>query len=270
MKFSMTMAWNEAMTMFRANREVLLIVAGIFFFLPSLLVSMAVPGLQEQMVADPEQLSATMATLWVSWGWLFALVMLAQMVGFLALLSLLRDHARPTVGEALKAGLTCLLPAIGTYLLVIVALSLVLGLLIGLGMATGSVAVGAIAGVLAFVLFVYLSVKLSLAGPVIALDKVLNPFMVIARSWKLTKGNSFRLFGFYALLTICYLVISIVVSIPVMLGVMALGETAGVIVNGLVSGAISAVVTVVFVAILASIHRQLSGPSDQAIGQVFE
>lgn len=270
MKFSMTTAWNEAMAMFTANREVLLIIAGIFYFLPSLVISMTIPSLQTQLAANPEQIQQVMTALWVSWGWLFFLVIVAQFVGYLAMLALLRDHSRPTVGEAIKAGLVGLLPAIGTYILWTLGLGITLGVLIAAAVASQNVAIGVIVGVLCFVLFVYLGVKFSLMGPVIALEKVMNPFKVIQRSWQLTKGNSFRLFLFYVLLFICYMVISIVVGIPLALGAMLLGETVGLLVNGIVSGAIGAVVTVIAVAILASIHRQLSGPSSTAIGEVFE
>lgn len=270
MKFNMSQAWSEATAMFSANREVLLVVAGIFFFLPSLLVSLMVPNIQAELMSDPEQVTQMMSALWASWGWLFGLVTLAQIVGYLAMLALLRDHARPTVGEALQAGLKGMLPAIGTYFLMILGVSLMMAVLIGAGFASGSTAVGAIATVLALVLFIYLLIKFSLSGPVIALEKVGNPIKVLVRSWQLTKGNSFRLFGFYALLFVCYLVIAMVIGIPVGMSALVLGTTAGALLNGVVSGAIGAVVTVIFVAILAAVHRQLSGPSAASVSETFE
>ena len=41
MKFSMSEAWRDATAMMSANREVLLIVAGIFFLLPSVVLTLA-------------------------------------------------------------------------------------------------------------------------------------------------------------------------------------------------------------------------------------
>jgi hypothetical protein len=54
MKFDMSEAWREAMAMITANREVLLIVAGIFFLLPSVALGLSIGELQESMLADPQ------------------------------------------------------------------------------------------------------------------------------------------------------------------------------------------------------------------------
>lgn len=270
MKFSMSAAWNEAMAMFSANREVLLIVAGIFFFLPTVLTALVMPNFQEQMIANPEAFQEEMVAMYASWGWLFFLMMLVQIVGYLAMLALLRDHNRPTVGEAIKSGIAGLLPAIGTYLLMTIGLGLVFALLIGTVIAIDVTALTVLVGVLCVVLFVYLAVKFSLSAPVIALDKIGNPIKVLARSWALTKGNSFRIFLFYVLIFICYVVISMVIGIPLGLLVVATGTTVGLFISAVVSGALSAVVTSLFVAVLAAVHRQLSGPSAESVSDVFE
>ena len=270
MKFDMSEAWREAMAMISANREVLLIVAGIFFLLPSLALMLSIGGFQESMIADPENAEAQLAELYAGWWWLFILVLLAEVVGYLALLALLRDSSRPTVGEALRTGLVGLLPAIGSYILLVLGLGLVLGLLIGAAYASGSGAVSAIAVILAVVVFVYVCVKVSLSGPVIAIDKVFNPVTVLTRSWKLTKGNSVRLFLFYLLLIIVYIVAAMVLGAVLGALTLALGPSVALTANAIVSGLLSAVVTVVFVAVFAAVHRQLSGPSAAAVSQTFE
>jgi membrane-anchored glycerophosphoryl diester phosphodiesterase (GDPDase) len=270
MKFDMSEAWREAMAMITANREVLLVVAGIFFLLPSLALALSIGGLQESMLADPETAEARMYELYTGWWWLLIAVLLAEIVGYLALLALLRDSSRPTVGEALKAGIVGLLPAIGAYVLLVLGLSLTIGLLVGGAIASGSGPVAAIAWILAFVGFVYICVKVSLAGPVIAIDKVFNPITVLTRSWRLTKGNSFRLFLFYVLLFIVYIVVAMVLGALVGALTLALGPSAALTANGIISGLLSAVITVVFVAVIAAVHRQLSGPSAAAAGQTFE
>jgi uncharacterized membrane protein len=143
-------------------------------------------------------------------------------------------------------------------------------LLVGGAIASGSGPVAAIAWILAFVGFVYICVKVSLAGPVIAIDKVFNPITVLTRSWRLTKGNSFRLFLFYVLLFIVYIVVAMVLGALVGALTLALGPSAALTANGIISGLLSAVITVVFVAVIAAVHRQLSGPSAAAAGQTFE
>lgn len=270
MKFDMSEAWREAMAMITANREVLLIVAGIFFLLPSLALGLSIGELQKSMFADPQNAEAQLYELYAGWWWLLLIVLLAEIVGYLALLALLRDSSRPTVGEALKTGIAGLLPAIGTYILLVLGLSLVLGLLVGGAMASGIGGVAFVAWIVAIVASVYICVKVSLAGPVIAIDKVFNPVTVLTRSWRLTKGNSVRLFLFYLLLVIVYIVVAAVLGAVIGAVTLAMGASAAQTANGIISGLLSAVFTVIFVAVFAAVHRQLSGPSAAAVSQTFE
>jgi hypothetical protein len=270
MKFDMSAAWREAMAMVSANREVLLIVAGIFFFVPSLIVGLLIGDMQQQMFADPEKVEEAVLALYAQWWWLFVLSSVAGMLGYLTLLALLRDTSRPTVAEALKIGLIGILPGIGAYIVLVLGLSLVGGLLVALASAVGNAAVGVLVVVILVVGLIYVLVKVSLSGPVIAIDKVFNPFKILARSWRLTKGNSVRLCLFYVLLFIAYLVIATVLAMVVGLVVLAAGPSSALMVNALLGGLINAVAYMVFVAILAAVHRQLSGPSATAVSETFE
>jgi hypothetical protein len=264
----MSEAWRDATAMMSANREVLLVVAGIFFLLPSLVLALAVPGLQETMLADIENAQERMLELYAGWWWLLILVMLAQIVGYLALLALLRDTSRPTVGEALRAGLTALLPAIGFYVIVTVAAVAIAVALVALRAAVPALLI-VIVPVMVILAF-YAMIKLMLVLAVIAIDKVSNPLAAIGRSWQLTKGNSLRLFLFFLLLIVVYVVISMVVGMIVGALVLALGTETALLVNGVISGVLGAVLTVVLVAVIAAIHRQLSGPSAAAVSETFE
>ncbi len=273
MKFSMSEAWRDATAMMSANREVLLIISGIFFFLPSLGFAIAMGDVQDRMMADPQNAPAYLIEIAGSLAVLFVIVfaiLLFQIVGYLAMLALLRDHDRPTVGEALQAGVTGLLPAFATYLIFTIGLGLAGGLIVLATRAAGSPAVAALGVLVMVVGAAYIAIKCSLAGPVIAIDKVHNPATVLARSWTLTKGNSYRLFLFYLLLGIVYLVISLVVGVVIAALLVVVGPSAALLVNGILSGLIGAVATVVFVAVVAAVHRQLSGPSAAAVSETFE
>ena len=136
--------------------------------------------------------------------------------------------------------------------------------------ALGVGALAAIAMLVALVGAIYAMVKVSLSAPVIAIEKVFNPIAVLARSWRLTKGNSLRIFGFFVLIMIVYFVLSMVVGMVIMGVLTLLGDSLGVIVNGVLSGLLGAFATVVFVAVLAAIHRQLAGPSAAAVSETFE
>jgi MFS family permease len=271
MKFDMSRAWNDAVAMMSANRDLLLVVAGIFFFLPSLASAMLVPNMQEAMIGDPDRMMEMMTELYADYWWIILLVTLTQGIGYLALLALLRDSGNPTVGEAIKTGLIGIVPYIVANMLAALAGGLVVVLLATVGGATGSGLLTGILMIAGFIVAIYLFVKFCLSGPVIAIEKRYNPLAALARSWQLTKGNSFRLFLFFVLLFLVYLVISIVVG--GILGLLLALFPAGAVVTaiqGAISGLLGAVLTVVIVSVLAAIHGQLAGPSPEAVSETFE
>ena len=270
MKFSMSEAWRDATAMMTANREVLLVVAGIFFFIPGVAMGLAMGDVQHIMLADPENAQEMVLSFYADWGWLLALGGVASVLGYLSLLALLRDHNRPTVGEAIKIGLIGLLPAIGAYIVLVLGLGVVAALLAMIAGVTGNAAIGLIVALVIVGVVAYVLVKVSLSGPVIAIDKVYNPFKILARSWQLTRGNSFRLFLFYLLLTVTYVVIAAVTSGIVAVLLVVVGQSVATTINAIISAAISAIAYLVFVAVLAAVHRQLSGPSPAAVSATFE
>jgi len=270
MKFDMSEAWRQATAMIAANREVLLVVAGLFFFLPSVALGFALGDVQSLMMEDASNAQDAVLAAYSSYWWLFLLVLVFSIIGYLTLLALLRDVQRPTVGEALRIAGSGLLPAVGAYLIFSVGMGLMLVLLVGIAAATGSTAAASLALLICFVGFLYAGVKVSLAGPVIAIEKMLNPVRVLGRSWRLTKGNSFRLFVFYMLLVIAYIVVSMFAGLFVTALVFLVGSSAGLIINAVLTGLLSAVITTVLVAVLAAAHRQLAGPSAQRLSETFE
>jgi len=92
---------------------------------------------------------------------------------------------------------------------------------------------------------------------VMGLEPTYRPLHAIQQSWRLTKGNTARVFTFYALLFICYFVIAIAISMP--LALLASLGTVGLFINALVSGALSAAVAALYATILAAVYRQLAG-----------
>lgn len=272
MTFDMSAAWRDATTMIGRNREVLSIIAGIFFFLPNVASGFIVPAMPEALMSDPERMQAEILAFYANYGWVTLLVLVLQMLGTLALLSLLRDKRGPTVGEAIRAGLAGLLPAIGTFLLLGVALgaavmivALIIGLLAAIGSAGGLLGVLLLSGLMVGMAIVW--VRVSLVSPVIAIDKVRNPALVLRRSWRLTRGHTFRLLLFYLLLAIVYMVVAIVAGMIVGALLFVLGDLVSVIVGSLVSGLIAAVAAVIYVGVLAAVHRQLAGPWSAAMAE---
>ncbi|RKF21031.1 hypothetical protein D6851_08780 [Altericroceibacterium spongiae] len=274
----MSTAWRDAVSMLNANREVMLIVAGIFSFLPSLAASFLAPPMQIAPAGigdtgeDADLIMQQLVQAYTDYWWVFVLMMLAQSVGFIALLALLRDTKRPTVGEALKIGLYGFIPYFVSYMLLCLALGLAIGIVATIFSLTGVMALVGLAFAVGFVAAIYVMVKCSLTPAIVAIEKVYNPIAMLVRSWKLTKGNSLRLFGFFVLIGVVYLVISMIVGMIVQALYIALGQAsvAAQVVNGLVNGLVGAIATMVFVAVLAAVHHQLAGPSTEQVSETFE
>ena len=280
MKFDSNRAWLEAMAAVSANRQVLLPVAGVFFMLPTLLSTVFLTGVQTQLLqalGKPEMMQRIMADhtglfLGVGLGGL-----LVQGAGYLAIMALLSKRGRLTVGQAIVAALRALPTLVAAVLLTvlgIVAASLVLALLIGglFALIVGTGAASAIVAVAMMVAMIYVSIKLSLVVPVVVNEGIANPLAALVRSWRLTRHNSLRLFGFFVLLMIAYIAIAFMVTI-VLVAPLALlvGEgRALTLFTGLVSGVIAAVSGVILTAVLAYTHRQLAAPSADTVNQTFE
>lgn len=276
MKFDMSAAWNEAVRLLQLNRDVVLVIAGVFFFLPYA-VFMVIMG--DQMAAleagagsgdaDPQVAMAALMGFYGSIWWIVLLVTLFQAIGMLGLLALLKGRSRPTVGEALTIGLKSVLPYLGAQILFALAVVLLVSIPIAIG-AAGSVGAGVIVGIFAAVALCYLFAKFSLVAPVIVIDRVANPFAALARSWRLTKGNSVRLFLFYFLLILAIMVVGTVASIVVGLVLALAGPETALVGNSLVAALLNAVWATLFLAVLAAAHRQLAGHPAQEVRETFE
>lgn len=276
MKFDMGRAWSEAARLVGENRQVVLIVAGVFFFLPYVALMMV---MGDQMAAieagaqsgngDPEAAMEALLSFYGSIWWLVALIAIVQYIGMLGLLALLRDRSRPTVGEALKIGATCFPSYFVAQILVTLAMGSLILVPFALG-AAGSATAAVLAGIVLIVAAVYIFTKFSLAAPVIVIERVLNPLTALGRSWRLTKGNSVRLFLFYFLLIVAILVVGMVVSMVVGLMFALAGPEAALIGNALVAGLLNAAWATLFLAALAAAHRQLAGERTEEVRETFE
>ena len=279
MKFDSNRAWQDAISAVSANRDVMLPVAGVFFLIPAVAQAFFLTDIQAQIMTDMgnpkvlENLTTGQVTSLFGFG-LVAFV--AQLVGYLALLALLTDRTRPTVGDALKTGLRALPTLIGAALLFfgayLVASLLFAAIVGGLAAVTGSVAIGAVLTILFLVAIVYSMVKLSMTLPVVVIEGVFSPLAALKRSWQLTRGNSVRLALFYLLLFVAYMALAIVAGMILMglLSVLSDLKTLNLVLAGVISGVIAAAASVLFAGVLASAHRQLAGNSPEAIGKTFE
>ncbi len=279
MRFDSNSAWREATQLVSANREVLAALAGVFFLLPGLISVIFLSDYQADLLANlsnragAEKILDSMSGPMMAFGLIsFAL----QTVGYLALLALLTDRSRPTVGEALRLAIRALPTVLGAALLFFAGYmgAVLLLAVVGAGLAkiSGLGAIVALAIIALIVGVVYAMVKCSLILPVVVIERVFNPVTALTRSWRLTKGNSLRLLAFFLLLGVVYFVIIMVVTMITMaLAVAIAGQgKVSLLIGGVFSGVVGAAASVLLTAILAAIHRQLAGPSPEVLGSTFD
>lgn len=277
-KLDMGTAWTQATGLMGANRDTISAIAGLFFFLPTLASSLLLPGLsnppQPAPDADPDVAMRAMldqiSTIYAeNWPLLLALTVV-QVIGSMSLFALLTDRGNPTVGEALRTGLRSLPSYLAAQIVTVLGASLAIGIPVGVLSAFGGVAVGLLALLVALVAILYVMVKLSLAGPVIAIEGQMNPLAALGRSWQLTKGNSLRIVLFIALLVVVFGIIALLVGGTLSLVLSAMGETVALIGGGVIDALINALLTVLFLVVTVAIYRQLAGPSPEREAALFE
>jgi hypothetical protein len=270
----MNRAWNDAVRLLTRNRDVVLIVAGVFFFLPYFAFMLVGPdpmaGVNPAQPLGAEEAVARMGQFYKDAWWAFVLMAVLQAIGMLGLLALLTDRRRPTVGQALRTGALKMLPYIAAYLVWGFALGMVAAMLAALAGALGLGAMGALIVLVAFVAWVVLFVRFSLVAPVLVKENVANPLTALSRSWALTRGNGWRLFAFFFLLVIAYLVVMIVVSLVLGTLFSLFGKTVAEFGEALVVSLLNAGWGVLMMAALAAVHEQLAGISPARLNETFE
>ena len=280
MHFDMGRAWNDAVAKVSANFSLLAILGGVFFFLPAVVMYLAMPELLDMTMmpaGDPDATKHMLENLAPSLLPLFLLVMVASFVGYCAMIALIGDTRRLSVGEAITVGFKALLPLLGVlvlFLLGYVVAALLVGVLFGLmvaglslisqGLAYGVAVLLALA---IFVAVMMLFTRLSMTLPVVAIERIGNPITAMRRSWTLTRPVQWRLLGFYALFFIAYFVVAMVLFM--VMGLIA-AATATPAVLGFLNGLAGAIVAMVFSGLLAAIYRQLAGPSAETVRETFE
>lgn len=260
MAFESNPAWQFAVRKVTANRELLMAVAGVFFVLPSFAMSLLTPDF---MPAPGGDASARFQQVMAFYSGVmpYAIALGAvQMLGAMAVLALMTDRARPTVGEALREGLRGVLPCLGAQLLLAFALGLGLTLVLLIGAVSGIPAVASVLIVAGIALAAWVWTRFSLALPVIAVERVRNPVTALARSWRVTRGSAGRLFAFYLLLLLAFVIVMslIMLLIGVVLA-LAVSEETGKVVADLIGAMLTAVVALYFLGAVAGAHHQLAG-----------
>jgi hypothetical protein len=261
MKFDSNLAWQDASATVRANRDVLLAMAGVFFLLPHLVFTLLLPEPATITATSPEAIAEQVEALYTQiLPWILPQILL-QTIGTLGMLTLFSDQTRPTVGQAIALGAKGTLPYLACQLLFAFTFSLVGGITVGvIALAHNSaLTVAAVVAVMGGLIAAY--ARVALAAPIVAVERIYNPIRVLRRAWFLTRGNTARILGFLVMVIIAATVAMLAATaISGAIAAAVGGKQAAHIATGTLSSIISAVLAVYMSAILAAIHRQLAYP----------
>ena len=263
MKLDSNRAWKHASGNVARNRDALLAVAGVFFLLPQLALALFFPQPEPTAGMNEQQIAALVQSYYASALPVMIPMVICQAMGTLALMTLLNNAARPTVGDALRWALGGLLTYLGAQMVMGIGVGVMGGLVLTVLSLSGVAAV-ALAGLLLVVIIaIMLLLRVSLSGAVVAIEGERHPIKALQRSWALTAGNTSRLLGFYALVLVAFMVILMMINLAVGIPLNLLtSDGVAKLVTTLVSATLNAVMGLYFAAIIAAVHHQLA--DDQA------
>ncbi len=249
-KLDLSACWTDVMHLFRANRELLLSVAGVFILLPGLAFAMFAPPPASPPDASLETIYQGMQQFYTDNLLWIVLIGLANGFASAVMLVLILDRGQPSVGEAMRRGLSILLPYYA------------MGVLSGVMVFLGS---------LAFVLpGIYIFIKLLVAGPAMVAERTYNITAALRRSWTLTKGNSGRVLIFVLVVAVTaffvYLTTVTVIGLVIRL---AVDDGLAATLTTLIDGVISMFLSVLMVCVYAALYRQLAAPAADDIAETF-
>ena len=262
-------AWTEATSMIGANRELVLVLAGVFFFVPLMILLLNLFSVDLDFgpagaEPNPELISKQINAIITQYWWAILLVAVSQLAGAIALLGLLGDPKKPTVGEVVGMIPKLILTVIAAQIISTLASQALPAMA-----DTLPPAVGSIPSILALIAAVYIAVKFSLTSAVITVEQQINPLKALKRSWELTSGNGWQIFVFFFLLTVTAIVLAIVIGLSFGLVFSLLGERFELIGNAVVFSALVAAFYALAYAVTAAIHRQLAGPDKRDVANTF-
>jgi hypothetical protein len=252
-KLSISQAWDETRLILARDGKLIAAVALALFVLPGIVLNVAVPKMPTGQMREPG-----------AWMLIAFAVLLITLIGQLAIVRLsLAPHI--AVGEAITRGARRLGSYVGAFLLWSVPL-----LAIGSFLYTMSnpqspnPSVPAALGLLAVTaLGVFISVRLILLSAVASAESG-GPIAILQRSWELSRGNWWRLFGFAVMLLIAAMVAIWAVSAVIgVIARLAFGDLTPLSIGGLivviVGQLLSAVISVILLVMIARLYSQRTG-----------
>ncbi len=237
MKLSYDAIWQDLLAMLKAHADLILIVAGAFMFLPTLAQAIYLPPPQMDGI---DQKSLQSLALYYEANIIPLLALrLVTLLGAGTLLSLLLHPSRPTVGSAIAASAR-MLPSL--FFVSLVEQLLMLG---------------------GFLLLVipgfYVIARTVISDAAVMAEDVRNPLRAVSRSFDLTRGLGWQIFGLVAILAVVtWITTSALVAIIGIPTQLILPESGALIARDILSAVTPTTLMLVFVLLSASFYRALS------------
>ncbi len=275
-KLSITTAWNEAAAFVAREGRLL-------FPLSFMLIALPVAAMSAFAPTPTAQGELAGAGLWLL---LLPLAMIASMIGNIAISHLsLRPGA--SVGEGISRGvqrfamlliaaiLIGIAGAILFFVIAMIVMLLVPGAMAGAQAGVPTPALATATGLMILLILpaiVYFGARLMVMTPVAAAEEG-GPLALIGRSWRLTKGHTWKLIGFILLVGIAVGILGAAIE-------SVFGLVAGLLIGPLTPGSLSSLLVILVMAgvntvvgaylasLLARIYAQLAGTAD-VTGDVF-
>jgi hypothetical protein len=253
-KLSISTAWVETKDIIARESRLFVAVALALFVLPGLVLDVSVPSAAAGELPPPGP--------WIA---VACIAVLVSLVGQLAVIRLaMGPHL--TVGEAIRHGLRRLLPYVGAVLAWMLPLVVIGGLLLASSATPEEPSIGAALGMVALMVAgIFVAVRLILSSSVASAETG-GPIAILRRSWSMTQGNWWRLFGFLLMFFIGAIALLIAVnSVFGLIAKMMFGDsgplTLGSLLVAVVSQLLSGVISVGFFVMLARLYVQRRGLS---------
>jgi hypothetical protein len=280
-KMSLGAAFSETFGFLKANWMQMLLWLGGAVVLACILGWLLLRNAMGTMMMASGDPSAAFGAL----GSFFLFAILAGTIVFAASLLIWRTglvggEPASDIGWGLGAGAAYMLAMIVVYFATIIAMYIVM-LIIGLlafaifgasGMSIESLATGgASAGLILFGILFYIAIivfflwffgRLSVAGPIMAVNRSANPFSAFAESWRMTGASQWTIVGFNLLMAILFFVFFFVISMllgSVTAAMMTPDAGAGAMIGGLIVALLIYVPSVLIsVSMPAGVYRSIS------------
>lgn len=273
MKFDMTKAFDDGMAILSANLTQLIALAGVFVFLPSLMLNvMADPtAMQNAPQDDPEVMQEVMLAFFQDAAPWFALYFVVSFIGTLAMLAFLGDRGRITVGDAIKTGVIGFLPLLIASILIGLLVSAVVVILTLPAALVQAPAMLLLLIPIMLVVIAFFYTRFVMVAPVMAIERSFNPLTALARSWELVKGNTRWVFLFLLLVGVAVMVVYLPITfLGQGLGALMGSPSVALWVNGIIAAFAGTAISILTLCLNVAIYRQLAGPDMRDTTEAFE